>query len=151
MANPKTKLEKYTQYQNDNFNVWVQKTNIVAREEGDLNNLSATLLSQLTASSTRTGTVSGTLNSNTITGSGTAFLTQVSVGDIIKIVINSTALESRVVAIATNTSLTIETKIPATFSGLAYENLQSINLVSAINTIYDDETRKVLIKAIAMS
>lgn len=151
MANPKTKLEKYTQYQNDNFNVWVQKTNIVAREGGDLNNLSATLLGELTASTARVGTVSGNLNSNTVTGSGTTFLSSVSVGDVIKIVISTTVLESRVVAVASNTSLTIETKIPANFSGLAYENLQSINLVSVINSIYDNEARRILIKAIAMS
>lgn len=151
MANPKTKLEKYTQYQNDNFNVWVQKTNIVAREGGDLNNLSANLLSELTSSTTRTGTVSGILNSNTVTGSGTAFLTDVAVGDVLKIVINTTVLESRVVAIASNTSLTLEAKLPANFSGLAYENLQSISLVSVINSIYDNESRRILIKAIAMS
>ncbi len=151
MANPKAALEKYTQYQNDNFNVWVQKTNIVAREEGDLNNLSPNLLSELTATTIKTGTVSGVLGAYTITGIGTTFLTDVLVGNIIKITINTTVLETRVIAVTTNTSLTIEAKIPATFSGLAYENLSSLNLVSAINNVYDSETRRTLIRAIAMS
>jgi len=150
MADPKTNIEKYTQYE-DNFNVWVQKTNIAAREEGDLNDLSSTLLSQLTSATARVGTVSGNINSYTITGSGTFFQSNVEVGDIIKITINTTVIESRVVAIGSNTSLTIETKIPATFSNLAYENLKSISLVNAINTIYDDESRRILIRAIAMS
>lgn len=151
MANPKTASEKHTQYQNDNFNVWVQKTNIVAREEGDLNNLSANLLSELTSVTTKTGTVSGNLGSYTITGSGTTFLTDVAVGDIIKITINTTVIESRVIAVATNISLTIENAIPVNFSGNAYENLKSLNLVSAINQVYDQETRRTLIRAIAMS
>lgn len=151
MANPKTALEKYTQYQNDNFNVWVQKTNIVAREEGDLNNLSANLLSELTSATTRTGTVSGNLGAYVITGVGTSFLTDVSVGDIIKITINTTVIESRVLAVASNTSLTIENKIPINFSTQAYENLKSLNLVSAVNHVYDQEARRTLIRAIAMS
>jgi hypothetical protein len=151
MANPKTASQKYTQYQNDNFNVWVQKTNIVAREEGDLNNLSTNLLSELTSATTKTGTVSGNLGSYTITGFETTFLTDVAVGDTIKITINTTVIESRVVAVATNTSLTIESAIPVTFSGNAYENLKSLNLVSAINAVYDGESRRTLIKAIAMS
>lgn len=151
MANPKTALEKYTQYQNDNFNVWVQKTNIVAREEGDLNNLSTNLLSELTSTTARTGTVSGNLGAYVITGVGTSFLTDVSVGDIIKITINTTVIESRVLAVASNTSLTIENKIPINFSTQAYENLKSLNLVSAVNHVYDQEARRTLIRAIAMS
>ena len=151
MANPKTSLEKYTQYQNDNFNVWVQKTNIVAREGGDLNNLSQTLLSEVVASSLKEGTVSGIQGAYVISGTNTKFLSDVSVGDIIKITINTTVIESRVVAIGSDTSLTIENKIPLTFSNQNYENLQPINLVSAINHVYDNETRRTLIRAIAMS
>ena len=93
MANPKTASEKHTQYQNDNFNVWVQKTNIVAREEGDLNSLSANLLSELQSQTTKTGTVAGTSGQYTITGTSTTFLSDYAVGDTIKIIINTTVHE----------------------------------------------------------
>lgn len=44
MATPKTLLEKTTQYQNDSFSIWLQKTNIVAQEQGDLNDLETLIL-----------------------------------------------------------------------------------------------------------
>jgi hypothetical protein len=44
MATPKTILEKTTNYQNDSFSIWLQKTNIVAQEQGDLNDLETLIL-----------------------------------------------------------------------------------------------------------
>lgn len=44
MATPKTLSEKTTIYQNDSFSIWLQKTNIVAKEQGDLNNLETLIL-----------------------------------------------------------------------------------------------------------
>jgi len=46
-ATPKTLQQKLAQYQNDSFDVWLQKTNVVATEEGDLNELNATILSNI--------------------------------------------------------------------------------------------------------
>jgi hypothetical protein len=39
MATPKTAI-----YQNDSFSIWLQKTNIVAKEQGNLNDLEALVL-----------------------------------------------------------------------------------------------------------
>ena len=44
MATPKTLAEKTAIYQNDSFSIWLQKTNIVAKEQGDLNDLEALVL-----------------------------------------------------------------------------------------------------------
>lgn len=49
-ATPKTLQQKLTQYQNDSFDVWLQKTNVVATEEGDLHNLNDVILSNINAS-----------------------------------------------------------------------------------------------------
>lgn len=46
-ATPKTLQQKLAQYQNDSFDVWLQKTNVVATEEGNLNELNATILSNI--------------------------------------------------------------------------------------------------------
>jgi hypothetical protein len=44
MATPKTLAEKTAIYQNDSFSIWLQKTNIVAKEQGNLNDLEALVL-----------------------------------------------------------------------------------------------------------
>ena len=44
MATPKTLAEKTAIYQNDSFSIWLQKTNIVAKEQGDLNDIEALVL-----------------------------------------------------------------------------------------------------------
>ena len=44
MATPKTLAEKTAIYQNDSFSILLQKTNIVAKEQGDLNDLEALVL-----------------------------------------------------------------------------------------------------------
>lgn len=46
-ANPKTLAEKTAQYQNDSFSMWLEKTNIVASEEGDLNLLTEDVLTHI--------------------------------------------------------------------------------------------------------
>lgn len=57
-TNPKTLNEKLTVYQNDSFNIWMQKTNIAAREQGDLNLLPTVILSDITSDVVMPGTVS---------------------------------------------------------------------------------------------
>lgn len=82
--------------------------------------------SQLTSSSTNTntklfaltGTASTTEDSATITGSGTAFLSQVRIGDKIKVGTNQYL---KVISIASDTELTVEIPYGATASGLALE------------------------------
>jgi hypothetical protein len=39
MTNPKTLEEKTPNIQDDSFSSWLEKTKIIAEEEGDLNNL----------------------------------------------------------------------------------------------------------------
>lgn len=69
-----------------------------------------------TSSGALTGTVSKTNGSATLTGSGTSFTTQLSVGQVISV--PGTKTEKRVVtAIASNTSLTVSRAFTATASG----------------------------------
>jgi hypothetical protein len=43
MTNPKTLQQKTPNYEQDSFSSWLEKTKIVAQEEGDLNNLNANI------------------------------------------------------------------------------------------------------------
>lgn len=69
-----------------------------------------------------TGTVSATSGSATVTGSGTAFLTELAVGDIVIVPIDASGAANgdlrRVTNIATNTSLTIDAVATTTVSGV---------------------------------
>lgn len=49
-ATPKTLQQKLTQYQSDSFNVWLQKTNVVAMEEGALGSLNTDILNSINSS-----------------------------------------------------------------------------------------------------
>jgi hypothetical protein len=94
---------------------------------------------------------------NMLIGSGTTFTTSFIAGDTIRITIAPlNILERRIVSIIDNTRILLDTsfKTPAgdiSFTGATYENLRSLNLVSAINHVYDQEVRRGLIRAIAMS
>ena len=46
--NPKTLEDKLSDYHQVSFASWLEKTNVVAQEEGDLNNLAPTILNVLT-------------------------------------------------------------------------------------------------------
>lgn len=153
MATPKTLPQKLTQYQNDSFNVWMQKTNVAASEGGDLNRLPSNLLAELQALAVQSGTVGGTSGASIITGVGTSFVSSVAVGDTIKITPASpaSAFERVVLTVSSNTSLIVDTPLPSTFGGASYENLRFLSLVSAINYIYESEIRRSLVRAIAMS
>lgn len=153
MANPKTLQQKLGQFQNDSFSTWMQKTNVTANETGDLNKISTSLLIELQSETSKSGTISGSLGGTTITGISTSFVSDFSVGDVIKITIASPpkTIEKRVSSITNNTSLIIDTPFEENFSGATYENLRSLSLVSAINYMYDSESRRILIRSIAMS
>ncbi|CAB4141341.1 hypothetical protein UFOVP410_180 [uncultured Caudovirales phage] len=153
MVNPKTLQQKLGQFQNDSFSTWMQKTNVTANETGDLNKISTSLLIELQSETSKAGTISGSLGGTTITGISTSFVSDFSVGDVIKITIASPpkTIEKRVSSITNNTSLIIDTPFEENFSGATYENLRSLSLVSAINYMYDSESRRILIRSIAMS
>lgn len=74
-----------------------------------------------------TGTISTTIGSQTVTGAGTAFLTEVNVGDRIRI--GSETI--RVIAVASNTSLTTDAAWKTTNAGSAYTIFREQRLVSA--------------------
>jgi len=152
MANPKTASEKYARYENDSFNVWLQKTNVVSTEQGNLNNLDPSLLTEIQALTTRTGTVAGTLDGFELSGTTTFFTSDVSVGDIIRIeTATPTVMERRVVSITNDTTLIVDIKFSETFSNESYENISFLSLVEAVNHTYESEIRRSLIRSIAMS
>lgn len=232
MATPKPLIQKLAVFQNDSFNSWMQKTDTTAREVGDLNNISANLLSELVSATILPGSVSTLLSSVTKTGvtlvggsnqitvnttadlhpkmpvsdggvfilpgteivsivngttvqinqnisgspsgthtlvfagvsnmlvgsGGTNFTSSFIVGDTIRITPSAplNILERRIVSVIDNTRILVDAsfKTPAgdvSFTGATYENLRSLNLVSAVNHVYDQEVRRSLIRAIAMS
>jgi hypothetical protein len=95
---------------------------------------------------------------NMLIGSNTTFTTAFIVGDTVRITPSAplNVLERRVVSIIDNTRILVDAsfKTPAgdvAFTGATYENLRSLNLVAAINHTYEQEIRRSLIRAIAMS
>lgn len=165
MTNPKELKEKIGKFQNDSFSTWMQKTNVSANEIGDLNKISSVLLNELHALTLRPGQVSGVVGGKVLTGVLTNFLTSASVGDVIEITISSSPLitiERRVLEIGelnqstgiienTNTKLIVDSPFEQTFNNVTYKNLRSLSLVSSINYLYDSESRRTLIRSIAMS
>lgn len=73
------------------------------------------------------GTISTTIGSQTVTGVGTAFLTTTNVGDRIQI----SGESSRVIAVASNTSLTTASPWKTTNAGVAYTIIRQQRLASA--------------------
>lgn len=87
-----------------------------------------------TSSAALTGTVSKTAGSATLTGSGTAFTTELSVGQVISV--PGVATEKRVVtAIASNTSLAVSANFANTASGQTATRVNSA-LVCRLAGIY---------------
>ena len=87
-----------------------------------------------TSSANLTGTVSKTASSATLTGSGTAFTTELSVGQVISV--PGGATEKRVVtAIASNTSLTVSANFANTASGQTAARVNS-TLVCRVAGVY---------------
>ena len=71
---------------------------------------------------TLTGTISGTLAGTTITGSGTAFLDELSPKDVIKIVDGDNEQEIEVDTITSDTSFTTQDELEFSFSALSVTN-----------------------------
>ena len=149
-ASPKTLAEKTAQYQNDSFSIWLEKTNITAREEGNLNKLLPSILNALNTQLTGTASASAS-DLQTIAGVGTKFISELSKGDVIKFLDNS---ERVVTDVVNDTSFKINFPLSDAISNQVVHNISVLNLVNAINFTYDTtmkEVRNVLIKAIAMS
>ena len=93
------------------------------------------------AQATGTGTVSTTIGGNTLTGSGTVFTSELSVGD--RIATNGSQYRT-VVAIASNTSLTVDKFWTATESGVVFyyttKQISGQNSSGTVNFAVNDYT-----------
>lgn len=110
-ANTKNTLIKNSEDYFDNYSSGISGVGVaVAKYPGELgNSLRIGICPTTNAfSSTLTGTLAFTNNSTTVTGTGSAFTTQVSVGDIL--LCGPDKLQIKVGAVTNTTSLTLQTK-----------------------------------------
>ena len=144
---PKSLIEKLSDYTQVTFATWLQKTNSVAREEGDLNKLNPTILSAIRQTITGCShpVVSGQLVTDTIVLPEAGLLEEH---------MEIVALNQKrvVVEVINPTTVRLDAPLSPPLGGTntSILNLSNINLVSAIN-LGSNETRRTLIKAIAMS
>jgi len=90
------------------------------------------------------GTIALTNNSKTVTGSGTAFTTELKVNDFVVAVVGGVTYTLDVAAIASNTSLTINTAFGGpTTSGLAWTALPNQALVGITAQVASDTARAI--------
>jgi hypothetical protein len=125
----------------DSFDLWRQKTNLASIEQGDL----ARLIVPLTYS--LTGTVTSVADS--LIGTGTLFLTELTVGSKVRSVIGG--VERTISEITSNTSA--KTSVAFT-PALASEQISTVDIITALNSAYSaigGVQRDILIRAIAMS
>lgn len=105
-------------------NSFVNGTNGVgmfaAKYPGSLgNSLKVSFADATSYSKTLTGTVQVQTASNTITGTGTQFANELAVGDFITVNVSGTDIVKQVTAVASATSLTVDSVYSANSSGLA--------------------------------
>lgn len=125
----------------DSFDLWRQKTNLISIEHGDFGRLVVPLSFPLT------GTVSSV--GDVLVGTGTLFLTELTVGSKVRTVIGG--VERVISEITSNTSA--KTSVAFT-PALASEQLATVDIVTALNSIFaaiGNAQRDLLIRAIAMS
>jgi len=90
------------------------------------------------------GTIALTNNSKTVTGSGTAFTTELKVNDFVVAVVGGATYTLGVAAIASNTSLTLNTAFGGpTTSGLAWTALPNQALVGITAQVASDTARAI--------
>ncbi|KMV71937.1 hypothetical protein AI28_07100 [bacteria symbiont BFo1 of Frankliniella occidentalis] len=90
------------------------------------------------------GTIALTINSKTVTGSGTAFTTELKVNDFVVAVVGGVTYTLGVAAIASNTSLTLNTAFGGpTTSGLAWTALPNQALVGITAQVASDTARAI--------
>lgn len=85
-----------------------------------------------------TGVVSGSATGNTITGTGTTFTTQLTVGDKIRVIDGLTEYSYTVNTITNNTSLVISGTISASFSGAIGRNANKENNIITSTSVEAD-------------
>lgn len=90
------------------------------------------------------GTIALTINSKTVTGSGTAFTTELKVNDFVVAVVGGVTYTLGVAAIASNTSLTLNTAFGGpTTSGLAWSAVPNQVLVGITAQVASDTARAI--------
>lgn len=177
---PKTPLQKTVNYENDSFEVWLQKTNVISSEQGDLNHLPQEIYTpnpQTPDAKPILGSVYTQVNGSGIPtkifGIATEFTKHLKVGDLVAI--HFTSLDSSHVfndhktylfLVKTITS-DIEVSVDAVYSGpqpypqfsTSSQDTQplfvkQVNLVDSISKMQGRTStllRKQLINAIGMS
>lgn len=90
------------------------------------------------------GTIALTINSKTVTGSGTAFTTELKVNDFVVAVVGGVTYTLGVAAIASNTSLTLNTAFGGpTTSGLAWTAVPNQAMVGITAQVASDTARAI--------
>lgn len=90
------------------------------------------------------GTIALTINSKTVTGSGTAFTTELKVNDFVVAVVGGVTYTLGVAAIASNTSLTLNTAFSGpTTSGLAWTAVPNQAMVGITAQVASDTARAI--------
>lgn len=153
MSHPRSLSEKLTRYATDNFDVWLRKTNITSREQGDLNHLDETILSRMmdkryiaeNCNHTKNEVNQDELNKFTFTG-----LNGFSVDDEVMVGVQFRLVKSVTEPTPGTFVIAVDAPFNPPLSDSTVINVTSINLVKAVNESFE-ENRRTLIKAIAMS
>jgi len=137
----KTNIDKILELLTDSFDLWAQKTNLAALNQGDNDRLIVPMQFK----------IAGTVSSFGVdlVGAGTNFISELNVGTIVHDI--ATGQRRRVIEISSAT--TAKTDVAFTPS-LSLAEVATVDFVTALNTAFEageDKQRALLIRAIAMS
>lgn len=126
----------------DSFDLWRQKTNLLSLSQGDVEKLTTPL---------DNSAIAGTISSFGVDliGTGTSFTTDLVIGS--KVRDNASGVERIISHIIDDTNA--KTSVAFT-PALSSAKLSTVDIISALNSVYDEvfiTSRKILIRAIAMS
>lgn len=126
----------------DSFDLWRQKTNLLSLSQGDVEKLTIPL---------DNSAIAGTISSSGVDliGTGTSFTTDLVIGS--KVRDNASGVERIISQIIDDTNA--KTSVAFT-PALSSAKLSTVDIISALNSVYDEvfiTSRKILIRAIAMS
>jgi len=125
----------------DSFDLWRQKTNLLALQQGDFQRLIAPLVYPISGSVTSFG--------DSLVGVGTNFVTELIVGSRVRDI--GTFAERTIIEITSATTAKTDT---AFTPALAASQLATMDIITALNSTYlaiGTVQRNILIRAIAMS
>lgn len=165
---PKTLAQKTVNYENDSFEVWLQKTNVLSSEEGDLNRLHPSIYTpnpqnpdaklipgKAYVQLSEVGN-SGVFLPTTVLGINTEFLSSLKAGDLMGIEFSQLPSNHvwndkvtyllKVVSVVSDTEALVETvysgnqnpTYPINSVGAERAYVKQVNLVDSINQIYND-------------